>query len=322
MDFDELNGVSVCKKYVPKIGPYNPRIISGGKLRKRAKDRIVDKQWNFHCDTSNLRRNIHRVFPGDDISISWKEHGTSAVFANLLIQNDLKWYEKLLVKLGVRIQTEKYGFIWSSRKVIKGVDGVEKPGSVHYYGEDVWGNVASRVASRIPKGYSIYGEILGFTPSGGAIQSMGGKPYDYGCGPNECKLHVYRVTITNVDGVVVDMPFKQMVDWCHQNGFETVPVIYYGKASEFLPLLPGQSVEQWQEVLLRKLEAEYVDDRVCHLCKSGVVQEGIVLRTDFAGKCEAKKLKSFRFLSGSSEEADKGVVDLETAESDLAEDQA
>lgn len=133
-ELDTINGVEICRKYVP-VGQGGDGTQKSGKPRTaRLEDRIVDGQFTFHVDTDNLRRNIDRISPDDVISISEKWHGTSAVFANLLINKPLKWYQRLAKVVGVQIEGDVYyGLIWSSRRVVKGVDGEAKAGSIHYY---------------------------------------------------------------------------------------------------------------------------------------------------------------------------------------------
>jgi len=278
--------------------------------KKRLEERIVENQFRLHFDTDNLRRNIHRVFPNDLISLSWKMHGSSAVFSNVLVERELPWYEKILAKLGVSIQTQKYGFVWSSRKVVKGIDGIEKPGSVHYYGSDIWGEAAKSVEPVIPKGYTIYGEIVGFTPDGGGIQGK----YDYGCKPCQSKFMVYRITTTNADGKVLEMSWPQVRDFCYDNRLEMVPDMYYGSASSIYPFDTVQTIEEWQQGLLAYLESYYVNDQDCQFCENKVPAEGIVLRVEGYDRCTNFKLKNFRFLKYESDFLDTGAIDIETEE--------
>jgi hypothetical protein len=273
-------------------------------------DLIVDGQFRFHTDTSNLRRNWQQINPSDVIDITVKLHGTSVILAHLLIQRELPWYERILQRLGVLIQTEKYGFVWSSRKVVKGVDGTSKPGAAHYYTEDVWGQIAKRVEHLIPKGFTVYGEIVGYTADGGAIQKMGGQTFDYRCQPGECELYVYRVTQTNADGNVIELTAPQVREWCESIGLKPVPPIYYGRADGLLGYQVG-AIEDWQQGLLGYLESYWVRDQDSALCVNKVPEEGIVVRKDGLNKCEAMKLKSWRFLRSESENLDTDVADIE-----------
>jgi hypothetical protein len=313
IEFDSLDDKQICCKYIPRRNP--GRQYEAQVAKRKIQDRIVDGQFRFHSDTENLRRNIHQINPDDVIDLSWKIHGTSAVYSNILVERDLKWYEKLVKWAGVQIKTSKYGFVWSSRKVVKGIDGIAKEGATHYYGSDVWGHVAKEVEPVLPKGYTVYGEIVGYTPEGAAIQSMGGKAYDYGCDVGKHRFDVYRVTVTNEDGEVLELPAPQMREWCKERGLSHVPNIWTGIARDLCDINDYYPVEEWRDRLLSRLEADYVYDQDSKFCANKVPEEGIVLRIDGIDRCRSWKLKSFKFLEGESKQLDTGVADIETEES-------
>lgn len=323
--FDCLGSHVICKKYIPR---FQSRVGSGRQQQKsQAKqiaDKIVEGQFAFHEDTENLRRNMDKIHPNQYISVSTKIHGTSAVFANVLVQRDLKWYERILKRFGVAVQEQEYGFVWSSRRVIKGVNGEAKQTAAHYYSEDIWGKVAGEVKDRIPKGYTVYGEVVGYTSDGAAIQ----KGYHYGCQSGQHRLYVYRVTCTNADGKVIELSWRQMQDFCAKWGFERVPEVWYGLASNFGSAETREMAEQgemrdWRERWLRELGESFVDDRMCPLNSMEVPAEGVVVRIDDGlDEFEAFKLKSFLFLSNESAALDKGEVDIETQESEDSDEDA
>ena len=150
--------IEICCKYVPKgNNSGGPNNVKG---ESPLKARIVEGQFKFHTDTENLKKNIHKIHPDDIISISEKFHGTSAVFSNILVKRNLNWIERFLVKMGVKIQLSEYGFTYSSRKVIKNVNGVGQTN------EDVWNVIAKTLKDIIPPSYAIYGELVGYTPGG------------------------------------------------------------------------------------------------------------------------------------------------------------
>jgi hypothetical protein len=318
VDFDEIDGIQICTKYVPKKHPR--RLLENARDRRRArrapKDRILDGQFRFHIDTENLRRNIHNLTPDMVISISDKWHGTSAIYSNILVERELKWYERLAKWMGVAVQEHEYGFTWSSRRVIKGVAGTAKAEAVHYYGSDIWGVVAKEIEHCVPKGYTIYGEIVGWTPEGAPIQ--GG--YAYGCAPGTHRFLVYRVTVTNPDGKLVELTWEQMKTFCTLMGLEHVrelwagPIVDFGKIPEQFP-----DESAWREALLEEMEMSFVHDQDCPF-NPGKPAEGIVVKVDSLDECIAFKLKNFRFLKQESDQNDKGVVDIETEESVAVEE--
>lgn len=311
--FDKIGTHEICRKYVPKstnVGPQNK-----AKVAKLA-DSIVDNQWRFHFDTENLRKNIHKISPFDIISISDKEHGTSAIIGKPLVIRKLTWYERLLKKIGVRIQEHIYGLTYSSRKVIKAVDGVDKSNGLHFYTEDIWGIVAKEISDKIPNSFLLYGEIVGYTPTGRAIQSAsGGRAYHYGCAVGEHRFAIYRVVTTNNEGLTLELSWPQMKEFCTKYGLEMVKELYYGPVSTLVPYDSSMDIRDWQENLLKTLGTLYVHDQDC-VYNKGLPAEGIVIRVDHLNECSSYKLKNFRFLMDESVLLDAGVADMETAESE------
>jgi hypothetical protein len=310
--FDHINGVEICRKYVPahntaKLSTNQPK----GKTVK-LEDSIVAGQFRLHSDTENLRRNMFKIQPTDVISLTDKWHGTSVVISNILVKREPNWIERLLMKLKVPImvQNTEYGFAYSSRKVIKAVNGISKHNN-HFYSTDIWGIVAKEVESKIPIGFTVYGEIVGYTPDGAFIQ----KGYHYGCAVGEHQMVVYRVTSTSYDGNVIELSWPQLVEFCEQQGLQTVPEIYYGPVVAFLPHTE-ETTEEWGSDLLKVLEALFTDDADCPYNDKGTPAEGIVLRVDHLSYVDAFKCKNFRFLKRESDELDTGIVDVETAESE------
>lgn len=128
--------------------------------RKRNKkikrmSRMVEGEFSFHFDTNQFNNNVWRFSPNDIVTISLKEHGTSAIFANILVKHPIvltpvqriinkhikktirntsitfgksknksisnSCYKKLhmLEKHIIPSYTLKYGNVYSSRGVIK-----------------------------------------------------------------------------------------------------------------------------------------------------------------------------------------------------------
>jgi hypothetical protein len=74
--FDELNNVPICSKYIVKANktPGQPG-SKKNKADKKYESKLVENQFRFHEDTSQLYRNIHKINPDDLISITYKLHG-------------------------------------------------------------------------------------------------------------------------------------------------------------------------------------------------------------------------------------------------------
>lgn len=310
--FDTVEGHEICRKYVPKSNKV------AGVSQERAKqakleDSIVDGQFRFHTDTENLRRNAHKISPDDYISISDKWHGTSVVVSKLAVKRKLTWVEKLAQRFGATVQESEYGLVYSSRRVIKAVNGVAKGDNNHFYTSDIWGVVAEEIADRIPDQFTLYGEIVGYTPDGSPIQAG----YAYGCAPGAHKFVVYRTTVTTNTGKVIELSWPQLLEFGAKYGFEIVPTLYHGKACGLFPTLDTE--DHWNDNFVKLVESAYVYDQDCIYNEPKVPAEGVVVRVDRLQESEALKLKSFAFLSRESKELDKGEVDLETVESTIAE---
>lgn len=319
--FDKLGSFEICRKHVTKrrqgLG------FVGQAKTPKAQDRIVEGQFRFHYDTEKLAKNLHWLSPDSIISVSDKFHGTSVVIANLLATRRLSWLERLAGWLGAKIQATEYQIVVSSRKVVKSVGGEVKAG-LSYYDSDVWSHWAKQIQDKISQGYTVYGEIVGYTPTGSPIQ----QGYSYGCVPLEkidvtnlhkpsSRLLVYRVTYTGPDGVVFELPWLQMRGWCAARGLEVVPELFYGRAEHFCPKLQDESVDAWREAFLGRTSELYVHDQDCPHNPAGTPSEGIVVRCDLDnGTCWALKQKNFRFLERESNLMDSEVPDLEELEAD------
>lgn len=303
----EINGVnySICEKYFVPVRNSNP----GGKAPdKQPKiSRLVDNQFYLHGDTDNLRKNIHKLNPNDIIGIHYKKHGTSIVIGNVLVKRPLKLYEKILQKFGVDLNDKVYDIVYSSRKVVKN-EYLNPNAGQGYYGEDIWGVVAKEVGHLIPKGWTLYGEIIGFTSGGSYIQ----KDYDYGCNIGEHKFYIYKISVTNTDGEVVYLTDKQIMEWCEKVGLLYKDTfIYYGSVKDFmLNEFYSTETEGWREKFLEFLEEDY-NEKDCYMCTNKVSEEGIVLRVEKLEEYEAYKLKSKRFIYWESEAQEKEESNIE-----------
>lgn len=309
-EFEELNGISISKKYVTPTNYFsNSNIANGKKIKKSKESRMIDGQFRFHFDTCQLGKNIHKVQPDNLISVTWKLHGTSGIVSHILVKKNLKWYERLFKFMGVDVVDSVYDHIFSSRKVVKNATIKEDNG---YYNFDIWTDAGEKFKGKLRKGESVYYELVGNTPNGKCIQ----KGYDYCCPPNEYKIYAYRITQTNVDGDITELPWHQVVNRAAEIGVETVPEIYYGKAKELFDIEhDGADVKKWQDEFYINLLSYFVNDQDSQFCNNKVPEEGVVLRLELGDGIENLKLKSWAFLNYETKMLDAGVVDMEEVES-------
>ncbi len=311
-EFDTISDdIKLCEKYInvnkQKAADAEARRLRNlqGKVKRISK--LVDNQFRFHIDTKQLKREIGNLNPDDTITISYKMHGASAIFAKILCKKKLSWYQRLGQKLGFNIVDSHYDYVYSSRRVVKNEYEEEAKKNLHYYDTDIWSLAASVVNPTLKNGITIYAELVGQTPTGRWIQ----KPYDYGTEPMKQEVYVYRITSTNSNGDVIEFTTPQVKRYCEKVGLKMVPVFYYGRAKDLFPEL--SVTEHWHDNLLEKLKQKY-NEKECFMCKTKVPEEGVCLVIE-KEYFEAYKLKSFKFLEHETSELDSGAVDVETEES-------
>ena len=313
-EFDELNGIQICQKYFVKKSNQQGAVGSKQKkLGKKVQSKLIENQFRLHQDTSMMFRNLHRVQPDDFISVTYKVHGTSAVSSKVLCKKPLKWYETALKKLGVNVVDTRYDYIFSSRNTIKNANLNE--GAQSFYTEDIWGITHNELKEFLQDGVTIYYEVVGFLPNGGAIQ----KDYDYGCRQGEHKIMVYRITYTNTAGKVFEFSAKQVQDWCKTFGVGAVPELFYGRAKDLYNenytyegidmKLSNFNIEKWREGFLQTLKDKF-NEKDCYICKNAVPEEGCVIRME-KNEFEAYKCKSNRFYERETKQLDKGESNIE-----------
>lgn len=285
--FDQLRGVEICKKYV-RAGVCVQRV--GVEKNKKVFERIDDRGMPKHHDSDNYWKNSGHISGDREVIVSQKLHGTSIRVGNVQVKKKLGWFASLLSGIGVDVNDVSYDMVYGSRNVIKDVGNEE----LKFYGTDVWISEGKKLAGIIPKDYIVYGEIVGYvneTP----VQSG----YTYGYSPGSCGLFVYRVAHINPDGIVCDLTWDQMVEWCADLGLRTVPFLWRGKHGDFV-------VDDWTDK--RFADAGYKG--ALPLSGAGSVDEGVCVRVDgLSTYC--LKAKSPIFLGWESEMLDKEVVDIE-----------
>lgn len=313
LQFDAIGEHVICSKYYSRRNP--GRLSKNQTPREKAADRLLDGQFKFHYDTPKLAWHADLIKPDTIITITDKWHGTSAVFGRLLAKRELGWKDKVAQWLGISVNEVGYEDVWASRKVIKGV-GASVTDKLGYYGEDVWAQVFGTVKDKIPDGYTVYGEIVGYTPTGAAIQSFGGKSWAYGCAPGNHRFMVYRVTFTGPNSAPRDLTWLQMVDFCTRQGFETVELIYHGDAAWWAQWDADATCYPFQEVFFRKLDSLVHGRPDKH--NPGFPAEGIVLTVeDGAPVRQGYKSKSFDFLEQETKALDKGEENMEDSGEEL-----
>ena len=309
-----VNGHEICCKYIPRSNE-RLRHSSGNKTRKH-KDPVAPL-FQEHADTAQLAYNLAEFKPGDEIEITLKMHGTSQRTAYLPVLTGYKrtFWDKLFKRKGTPIYT--WGGVSGTRRVVlDSYDG-------GFYGSNEFREQHSKTfEGKLWKGETVYYEVVGFTHTGAPIMASAdnkklndkefvkqyGKEtvFSYGCSPNpicESKIgpdgtlydtrmveplsdiYVYRMTMTNEDGDVVEYTPDFMRYRCEQIGVKTVPVMWKGVIPDVTPSYAGEFIKDVAE--------EYYDgpDPI----GKTHVREGVVVRIVNRPKFTAYKHKNFHF---------------------------
>ncbi|HNV61373.1 MAG TPA: hypothetical protein PKN54_00340 [Candidatus Cloacimonas acidaminovorans] len=262
-EFDTINDVLCCKKYQIPV-----KEGLGVKVGKKPKEtRLIDGQVKLHVDTERLDKNLHQLNYEDYISITYKLHGTSWWCANVPVKRRLNIIEKLLRKIGIKINDVEYDHVYGSRKVVKNSYADKKCND--FYDGDLWSKIKNELADKIPKGFTLYGECVGYTDLMAYIQSN----YDYGCDAfNKQKIFVYRITFTNNDGISYELSTEQIMDFCYRFGLNYVPVLYYGKISDYISNMEMSGDDSWRREFYEQLKKDFTE-KDCFMCKNKVPEE-------------------------------------------------
>lgn len=257
-----LNGHEICCKYIPKQAGKTSAGGAGTRAHRRAK-RSVAPLFFEHADTEQLAYNLSVFKPGDEIEITLKMHGTSQRTGYVPVLKGYKRtiLDRILRREGTPIY--EYDYICGTRRVVLDrLDQTEDGG--FYGTNGFRKQHHDKFVGKLNKGETVYYEVVGFTDTGAPIMGNGkneklGKDFvkqygketvfSYGCDPDGCvkgelakmivregedhntliakpqsDIYVYRMTMTNEDGFVVDYTPDFMRYRCEQMGVKCVPV--------------------------------------------------------------------------------------------------
>lgn len=323
-----FNGHEICCKYIPRRNHHQGHVSDGNRTRKKKVD--VAPLFAEHADTEQLAYNLGAFKPGDEIEITLKMHGTSQRTGYLPVFKGYKrtFKDWLLRRDGKPIYD--WGYVSGTRRtVLDNYDG-------GYYGSNEFREPHSKTfEGKLWKGETVYYEVVGFTHTGAPIMAEGnneklGKDFvkqygkttvfSYGCDPvgesfkheyadywdgvnvrefkPQSDIYVYRMTMTNEDGAVVEYSPDFMRYRCEQMGVKTVPVMWKGvipaHTGDAAAIRLGQGAGAWI-----KEKAEQYYDGPDPIGKTHV-REGVVVRILNRPKFTAYKHKNhnFKMLSG------------------------
>lgn len=330
---DVFNGHEICKKYIPRSNIRKGHYSEGNKTRKHKVP--IAPLFAEHADTEQLAYNLDAFRCGDEIEITLKMHGTSQRTGYLpvlkgyndswhcQIRNWLWFQFNRITKkndLHTTINRMKhdgkpyydYGYVSGTRRVV--LDNYEGG----FYGSNAFREQHSKFfEGKLWKGETVYYEVVSFTDDGTPIMGKGKVPKEaqsqYGTemvfhyGRSEgSDFYVYRMTMTNEDGDVVEYTPDFMRYRCEQMGAKTVPVLWRGTIpytmddiespipDHRIVLREGESAGEW----IKRVAEQYYDgpDPI----GKTHVREGVVVRILNRPKFCAYKHKNylFKMISG------------------------
>ena len=329
---NNFNGHLICEKYIPRTNTRAGKVSGGNRTRKK-KDPVAPL-FAEHADTEQLAYNLGAFKAGDEIEITLKMHGTSQRTGYLprLAGYKRTFLDKLLRRQGKPIY--EYGYVTGTRRVVlDDFDG-------GFYGSNAFREQhAKAFEGKLMKGETVYYEVVGFTDTGTPImgdcqnKKLNDKEFvkqygettrfSYGCSPTgvpetrladlndidtayivikpQSDLYVYRMTMTNEDGFVVEYTPDFMRYRCEQMGVKCVPVFGKGViSSDRLHFIAPDGYDHDYLIkdgtvgdLVMKAAEEYYDgpDPV----GKTHVREGVVVRIINRPKFAAYKIKNFSF---------------------------
>ena len=260
---DVFNGEEICTKYIPKTQARRGGVYGGNHTRKH-KDPIAPL-FAEHADTEQLAYNLGAFKVGDELEFTLKMHGTSQRTGHLKVLTGYKktLWDKIFRRPGTPVYD--WGYVSGTRRVVLdsfdgGFYGSNEFRKQHHdnfvgklwKGETVYYEVVGFTHTGAPIMGNGNNEKLGKE----FVKQYGKETvFSYGCSPEESTtklmygedeygkfaietatpntkrsdIYVYRMTMTNEDGEVVEYTPDFMRYRCEQIGVKCVPV--FGKAT-------------------------------------------------------------------------------------------
>ena len=354
---DVFNGHEICKKYIPRRNNRQGTPTEGNRTRKKKVP--IAPLFVEHADTEQLAYNLGAFKAGDEIEITLKMHGTSQRTAYLPVFKGYKrtLKDKIFRKEGTPIYD--WGYVSGTRRTVLdnydgGYYGSNKFREQHskffegklWKGEEVYYEVVGFTHTGAPIMASCDNKKLNDKEF---IKQYGKETvFSYGCDANgltdtqllklevnpnneaearvilkpQSDIYVYRMTMTNEDGDVVEYTPDFMRYRCEQMGVKTVPVMAKFIIPHFKPL--GMLSEEDKKVDIPgyrpfidageyvKYHAEIHYDGPDPIGRTHV-REGVVVRILNRPKFCAYKYKNFEFR------VLEGIVKVEAEAPDMEE---
>ena len=349
---DVFNGYEICKKYIPKVK--EKRSYSGGNKTRKRKVPIAPL-FAEHADTEQLAYNLDAFKAGDEVEITLKMHGTSQrtgylpVFKGYVGSPFFLFLYKHFDRFAGMAEKHltpiyDWGYVSGTRRtVLNDFEG-------GFYGSDKFREPHAKLfEGKLWKGEEVFYEVVGFTDTGIPIMPQVSNKktndkefikqygetttFSYGCDCAEqawredrgqdpdkpqSDIYIYRMTMTNEDGEVVEYTPDFMRYRCEQMGVKTVPVLWKGTIPKYVDDDASKDIGFTAGSWIEEIAEKYYDgpDPI----GKTHVREGVVCRILNRPKFTAYKHKNFSFkvIEGIAKN-DAEMPDIEEAQEVLDE---
>lgn len=290
--FSTLNGKLICEKYI--VERKSQQVSQKNKEKIKKVNTVKFPFFKEHLDTSQYQFNKHAFTEGDFITISLKQHGTSARTSyTKKIQTKVvnKFLYPILSKLHLLPNPkETWVYVSGSRRVV--LNSFE---GGFYDSNQFREKYHNHFTGKLHKGETVYYEIVGYvnedTPIMASADNSKTKDKDfikqygkttvfsYGCEKGQNDIYVYRMTMTNEDGYEVEYSTAQCQRRCEEMGVKFVPVL-----EQFI----FTTVDDMDDRVNKHI------DGADPIGKTHI-REGVVVRIENKSKFTAFKHKNFYF---------------------------
>lgn len=318
--FSVLENTLICEKYINPNTRKKANNQSNNKAKNKNKwnkmvNQFLKDSFHEHKETDNIRFLNSQVASNSIMTVTLKLHGTSqrSTYLNV-IEEPKTIFQKIKVFFTKKLE-RNWKKIYGTRRVIKTQESNDYRKKCH----DI-------VSARMRKGETWYYEIVGYEDTGALImhscdnKKMKDKDFinkygnqtnfTYGMDEKQCDIYVYRITLQDEDGNLVEMPWPLVKQRCNESGIKHVPEIYTVMVGDQCD--PSQIVEDVTKYVEESEDFNNLGD-----WSSLHINEGVCVRFDSLenGNSKIFKCKSFKFriLEGIVKES--GVVDTEEVES-------
>lgn len=300
-----VGGELICEKYIP-FKNINKPMPTSKKVIKESPFPFFQK----HIDTEQMAYNMHKLKEDMLLTISLKLHGTSQRTSYSIKNNQQTWIQKIL-----KLKPKKtWEYVTGTRNVT--LLDIDKHDGGFYKDNTFRKEHHDFFVGKLRKGETVYYEVVGYDGEKPIMPKADNKlindkefvkkygattTFSYGCKPFQSDIYVYRMTMTNEDGDIVEYPTSLLQLRCDEMDVKIVPVLdqfYYTTEEDFLKRL------------------EYHTNG-SDLIDATHIREGVVIRVENSPTIKLFKNKSFDFKVLEGIIKDSGVTDIEEMDSVL-----